>query len=89
MMKAKIEAFLGRKEIRDVFDMEFLLKRGIPLDAPPETLARVLREIDRLKKRDYSVKLGSLLDEDQRKYYLSENFKLLKLALREKAGKVD
>jgi predicted nucleotidyltransferase component of viral defense system len=89
MMKAKIEAFLGRKEIRDVFDMEFLLKRGIPLDAPPETLARVLREIDRLKKRDYSVKLGSLVDEDQRKYYVSENFKLLKLALREKAGKVD
>ena len=52
MMKAKIDAFLGRKEIRDVFDMEFLFKRGIPLDAPPETPAKVLREIDSLKKKD-------------------------------------
>ncbi len=33
VMKSKIEAFLNRKEIRDVFDIEFLVKRGIELKA--------------------------------------------------------
>lgn len=84
MMKAKIEAFLERKEIRDVFDMEFLLKKGVGLDAPASTLKRILEEIDSLTKKDYSVKLGSLLEDDQRKYYVSENFKILKSAIKEK-----
>ena len=38
MMDAKIEAFLERKEIRDVFDMEFLLKGGVALDTSNEKL---------------------------------------------------
>lgn len=84
MMRAKIGAFLERKEIRDVFDMEFLLKKGIELDAPAETLKKVLAEIDSLNKKDYAVKLGSLLEEGQRRYYLTENFKILKLAIQEK-----
>jgi len=81
MMKLKIETFLSRKEIRDVFDVEFLFKRGIPIDASPLTLAKVIKGIDGLAKRDYSVKLGSLLEEDQRKYYVTENFKLLRSAI--------
>jgi len=28
-------------------------------------------------KKDYTSKLGSLLDEEERKYYSSENFKIL------------
>jgi len=84
MMKTKIEAFLDRKEIRDVFDIEFLLKKGVSLDAPAQTLKRILEEIDSLTKKDYSVKLGSLLEDDQRKYYVSENFKILKSAIKEK-----
>lgn len=31
VMRSKIEAFLDRKEIRDVFDIEFLVKRGLRL----------------------------------------------------------
>jgi len=31
MMESKLEAFLDRQEIRDVFDMEFLFKKGVPL----------------------------------------------------------
>lgn len=81
MMAAKIQAFVGRKEIRDAFDIEFLLKKGIPLPADSALLERVKETIDSLTNKDYTVKLGSLLEPAQRKYYVSENFKILKLAL--------
>jgi len=84
MLVAKIGAFLERKEIRDAFDMEFLLKKGIELDTSPAILEKVLKEINSLTKRDYSVKLGSVLEEGQRRYYLTENFKILKSAIQEK-----
>ncbi len=84
MMKAKIAAFLERKEIRDVFDMEFLFKKGVSLDASDEILTKILKGIDSFNKQDYTVKLGSLLEEEQRKYYASENFKILKSAIKEK-----
>jgi len=84
MMQAKIGAFLKRKEIRDVFDMEFLLKKGVALNAPVKTLKQLLKEIASLGAGDYRVKLGSILEETQRKYYLRENFKILKSAIQEK-----
>ncbi|MFC1668482.1 nucleotidyl transferase AbiEii/AbiGii toxin family protein [Chlamydiota bacterium] len=83
MMKTKIEAFLNRKEIRDVFDMEFLLKKGIRLPEEKDILERVLKEIDLLSKKDYSVKLGSLLEARQRNYYKDNNFRVLRLAIQE------
>jgi len=81
MMAAKIDAFINRKEIRDVFDMEFLIKKGIELDGPRAKLEKVLKGIDSLKKKDYTVKLGSILEAKERRYYLQENFKILKQAL--------
>ena len=78
MMESKLEAFLGRQEIRDVFDMEFLLKKGVLLEASVNTLKEVLRLINAFPRRDYTVKLGSLLEKEQRKYYSAENFKILK-----------
>jgi len=81
MMESKFEAFLDRQEIRDVFDMEFLFKRGVPLEASVDTLREVLRLINAFPRRDYTVKLGSLLEKEQRKYYSAENFKILKGAL--------
>lgn len=87
MMEAKIGAFLERKEIRDLFDMEFLLKKGIDIDAPTETLEKILKGIDSLTRKDYTVKLGSLIEEEQRRYYINENFKILKSAIREKLSK--
>ena len=81
MMESKLEAFLDRQEIRDVFDMEFLFKRGVPLEASVDTLREALRLINVFSRRDYTVKLGSLLEKEQRKYYSVENFKILKGAL--------
>ncbi len=78
MMKAKSEAFLDRKEIRDCFDLEFLLKKGIKLEVSKATGKKIIKEIGALTKKDYTVKLGSLLEENERKYYTRENFKILK-----------
>lgn len=83
MMAAKIQAFLGRREIRDAFDLEFLLKKEIPLDASVQVLEKVLRVIRSLTKKDYSVKLGSLLEARERKYYSTENFKILEAAIKQ------
>ena len=84
MMKSKIEAFLSRKEIRDAYDIEFLLKRGIPLAAENEILGKLLAELEKLSKKDFSVKLGTLLDASARKYYLENGFRILVLSLRDK-----
>jgi predicted nucleotidyltransferase component of viral defense system len=84
MMQAKIDAFLSRKEIRDVFDIEFLLKKGIEMNVPRSKLRKILKEINKLNKNDYNVKLASLLDEGQRQYYKNENFKILKSVISEK-----
>lgn len=78
MMESKLEAFLDRQEIRDVFDMEFLFKKGVPLEASDDTLREVLRLINAFSWRDYTIKLGSLLEKEQREYYSVENFKILK-----------
>lgn len=82
MMSAKIEAFLDRKEIRDAFDIEFLLKKGIALEAPQKTREHLLKIILSFTKKDYTAKLGSLLEERERKYYAAENFKILKESLK-------
>ena len=84
MMTSKIQAFLSRGEIRDAYDIEFLLKRGIPLAAENEDLNKLLAGLQKLGKKDFSVKLGSLLDAPARKYYLDNGFRILEMNLREK-----
>jgi len=82
MMQAKIEAFVDRREIRDVYDIEFMFKRGVKLQADAEVLGKLLKGIEKFTFADYSVKLGSLLEPDKRKYYRAENFKILTRHLR-------
>ncbi|MCL4547182.1 MAG: nucleotidyl transferase AbiEii/AbiGii toxin family protein [Bacteroidetes bacterium] len=78
MMKNKIEAMLSRKIIRDCFDIEFLLMRGVELPADKTKLGEIKKIIESFKERDYKVTLGSILDEKERKFYLENRFKLLK-----------
>lgn len=84
MMQMKIEAFLERKEIRDIFDIEFLLKKGVSLETSSQILNKILKIIESLNKKDYTIKLGSLLEEKERRYYTLNNFKIVKLAITEK-----
>jgi predicted nucleotidyltransferase component of viral defense system len=78
MMASKIAAFLQRKEIRDAYDLEFLVKKGVVADISPEKADQVLTAIAALTRQDYNVKLCSLLEADQRPYYRQNNFKILK-----------
>lgn len=78
-MKNKIEAFLNRGEIRDCFDIEFLLRRGVEL---PDLLERQAGEFQQklahLKNKDFKVKLGSILESESRDYYVANRFSYLK-----------
>lgn len=86
MMASKTRALVNRGEIRDAYDLEFLVKRGIPLVADREILQAVLQRIDSFSARDYSVKLGSLLEKDKRSYYRDQKFRILKTAMLEKVS---
>ena len=77
MMKNKIKALLERKEIRDVFDIEFLTRKGVNISANYEELQKIKEIIQGFKKRDYYVTLGSLLDDDTREYYKEVKFTYL------------
>jgi predicted nucleotidyltransferase component of viral defense system len=84
MMREKIQALLKRREIRDCFDIEFLLKRGVEMSAKPEVFPEMLTIIEGFRKQDYTVKLGSLLDVEDRRFYRANNFKFLLTYLRGK-----
>ena len=78
MMKNKIEAMISRKIIRDCFDIEFLLMRGVELPTDKTKLGEIKKIIESFKERNYKVTLGSILEEKERKFYLENRFKLLK-----------
>ena len=83
-MKNKIKAFLDRGEIRDCFDLEFLLRRGtdLPADAGID-FDKLLQKIKSFKDMDFNVKLGSILEAEFREYYVTSRFSYLeeKIAL--------
>ncbi len=78
MMKNKIAALISRKIIRDAFDIDFLLKRGVQMEAEKEELAKMLDVIESFKARDFKVTLGSLLDSEEREFYNKNKFSFLK-----------
>ncbi|UCF65756.1 MAG: nucleotidyl transferase AbiEii/AbiGii toxin family protein [bacterium] len=85
MLKNKIEAILERKEIRDAFDIEFLLRRGIPFpELPVKTFSQLLHLIEGFSEREFKVTLGSVLEPDIREYYVTHRFSYLleKLSLK-------
>ena len=74
----KIEAFLDRGEIRYCFDIEFMLRRGVEIPRMDEKQSIAFRKkIALLKDRDFKVKLGSILENDTRDYYIANRFRFL------------
>lgn len=84
MMVNKTEAFLSRKLIRDCFDIEFLLMRGVEIISEKSKLEMMLRIIDNFKDRDFKVTLGSVLDEKDRKFYAENKFMFLQEEIKRK-----
>jgi hypothetical protein len=77
-MKNKISAFLERGEIRDSFDIEFLLRRGVELpDFNKKHLNQFQKKLKGFKEIDFKVKLGSILENDIREYYFRNRFSYL------------
>ena len=81
MMHNKIEALLSRKEIRDAFDIDFLVQQGISLPQETDIKSKMLSIIQSFSKKDFSVKLGSLLPVDSRNYYKESGFRTLERRL--------
>ena len=78
-MKNKVQALLDRNEIRDCFDIEFLLRRGVNLPSDiAENADALLLKINSFKDRDFKVKLGSILEPNFREYYTTRQFSYLK-----------
>ena len=88
MMRNTVQALLDREEIRDAFDLEFLLRRGISLPASRRTLGEIARRLRRFTPRDYRVTLGSLLEPDARAYYRHRGFGYLEERLRVRSAEI-
>ena len=83
VMQAKIASFLEKGEIWECFDMEFLLKKGIPFKISCQKLKKITKIIDSFTQKDYSNKLAPLLEKEEIDYYLTANFKIMKFAVKE------
>ncbi len=88
MMALKTAALLDRGEIRDAYDLEFLVKRGILFDTQAHELHQMLDRIAAFKKTDYTAKLGSLIEPELRPYYREKNFRILKAAIEKRLSRL-
>jgi predicted nucleotidyltransferase component of viral defense system len=77
MAQNKIEALIGRGEIRDAFDLEFLTRRGVTKSLTEEEKERIFLRLRGFKKTDFDVKLGSILRPELRHYYRENKFRFL------------
>jgi hypothetical protein len=77
MWRNKVLALIDRGEIRDAFDLEFLARRGVPLDLDREERQKIINRLRGFKKKDFDVKLGSVLLPEVRDYYRERRFTYL------------
>jgi hypothetical protein len=74
MLRDTIFSLLAHGEIQDAFDLEFFLRKGVDLNLPEEQKKKVLKKLRGFKKRDFDVKLGSILQPELRDYYRRQGF---------------
>jgi len=78
-LKNKINALLDRNEIRDAFDIEFLIRKGIDISQTDfDTKKQLMTKIDSFTEKDYKVKLGSIVSAEKRNYYIQNQFNFLR-----------
>lgn len=76
-VKSKVNAALDRKDIRDFFDLEFLLRQGTSLSCSREEATALKSVLNGFRDNEYKVTLGSLLDAETRRYYIKNKFSYL------------
>jgi hypothetical protein len=78
-MKNKINALQERNEIRDAFDIEFLIRKGIEIPGlDTDKKSKIIDKIDSFSANDFKVKLGSIVNADKRNSYIQNRFNFLK-----------
>jgi predicted nucleotidyltransferase component of viral defense system len=77
MFRNKVAALVDRGEIRDGFDLEFLVRRGVDLDLNEDNKKKIIKILQGFRKRDFSTKLGSVLLPEVREYYNEKKFAYL------------
>lgn len=77
VLNSKIEAALNRKDIRDFYDLEFLLKSGLNLQENKKRLQQLKQIAIDFKNKDFKVSLGSILEPKMRNYYIKNKFDYL------------
>ncbi len=77
MLRNKVVALVERGEIRDAFDLEFLSRRGVPLDLSVQERRSIIERLKDFRKTDFDVKLGSVLLPEVREYYRQKRFAYL------------
>lgn len=88
-MKKKIRAALDRKEIRDCYDIEFLLKKGVKLPDDKRDLTKLKELVTSFDVKDYKVVLGSLLEPKERQFYIENGFAIFMNAIESKINTSD
>lgn len=80
MWENKIRALQDRKEIRDAYDLEFLCLRhaGDFESLDKSCLSALLKTLEAFAKNDYRVKLGSVLEREERERVISSRFSYLR-----------
>ncbi|MBI2870681.1 MAG: nucleotidyl transferase AbiEii/AbiGii toxin family protein [Candidatus Omnitrophica bacterium] len=74
MARRKVEAALTRSELRDYFDLEFLIKKGIKPEVSNQDRKALISHIHQFTKRDYQAALGGLLEKEIRAHYEKRGF---------------
>ena len=78
MLKNKVLALTNGGEIRDAFDLEFLVRKGVVLSLSEKERQKVVERLKGFGKEDFEVKLGSILPPELRDYYKQQGFAHLK-----------
>ncbi len=91
MWNNKLSALLDRKAIRDAYDLEFMIRRGIKdfSQTDKKALSDLKNIISNFKQQDFHSILGSLLPPEERKRIEKSGFVLLTSALQEEMSKDD
>jgi len=76
--KAYVDA---RCFLRDFFDIEFILRRGGVLNVAAATRDELARIMRTFTKRDFTTILGSVLEQEERAYYVKHGFAYLRSRL--------
>jgi predicted nucleotidyltransferase component of viral defense system len=74
MLNNKVVALIDRGEMRDAFDLEFLVRKGVTLNLSEKQRAKVTRRLRAFRKEDFETKLGGMLLPEVRDYYKQQGF---------------